>query len=97
MKNTMKINFYRHLNYEGSDESWQNCQFAHSTGLSGLTVKLLATVNGQPFLRQHHTTYLTRKETCHAHHFAKHLTITLLSDIPTTQSTSIGNVNVDSG
>ena len=80
MKNTMKINFYRFHNGQGEDESWQNCQFTHDTDLTAFTgIKPLVTINGQPILRQHHVTYLTGKETCRAHHFAKHLAIQLLS------------------
>ena len=55
----MKINYYRHPNAEGESESWENCQFDSNTDLSSLTVKHLVTINGQPFLRQHHLTYLT--------------------------------------
>ena len=75
----MEINYYRIPTTAGTDESWQNCQFTSETDLSALTVNPLVTINGQPILRQHHVTYLTGKETCHAHHFAKHLAIQLLS------------------
>jgi hypothetical protein len=83
MKNTMKINYYRYPNAQGEDESWQNCQFTHNTDLSPFTqVKPLVTLNGQPIIRQHHSTYLTGKDTCRAHHFAKFLAIKVLATVP---------------
>ena len=86
MKNTMNINYYRYPNAQGEDESWQNCQFTHETDLSPFSeVKPLVTLNGQPVIRQHHSTYLTGKETCRAHHFAKFLAIQVLTgeSVPT--------------
>ena len=74
----MNVNYYRQLNASGEEESWQNCQFTGKTDLSGLTVKPIVTINGQEFLRQHHVTYLTGKETCRAHHFAKLLATKVL-------------------
>ena len=88
MKNTMEINYYRTSNALGSDESWQSCHFTPGTDLSHLTVKPLVTINGQPYLRQHHITYLTGRETCRAHHFAKHLAIQVLNATPSSQSSS---------
>ena len=79
----MKINYYRYPSAQGEYESWQNCQFTHNTDLSPYTeVKPLVTLNGQPIIRQHHSTYLTGKDTCRAHHFAKHLAIQVLTATP---------------
>ena len=75
----MNINYYRQPNIQGTQESWQACQFTSGTDLSAFTIKPLVTINGQPILRQHHVTYLTGKETCRAHHFAKHLAIQVLT------------------
>ena len=75
----MNINYYRQPNIQGTQESWQACQFTSGTDLSAFTIKPLVTINGQPILRQHHVTYLTGKETCRAHHFAKHLAIQVLA------------------
>ncbi len=75
----MSINYYRTYNSQGEDESWQACQFTADTDLTQLTVKPLVTINGRHVLQQHHVTYLTGKETCHAHHFAKSLAIKVLS------------------
>ena len=91
------MEYYRESNAQGTEESWQNCQFTRETNLSDFTIRTLVSINGQPILRTHHTTYLTGRETCHAHHFAKHLAIKVLNDTPITQSTSSGNVHVDSG
>lgn len=82
----MEINYYRYPNAQGEDESWQNCQFTHETDLSPFSsIKPLVTLNGQPVIRQHHSTYLTGKETCRAHHFAKFLAIKVLTgeSVPT--------------
>ena len=75
----MEINYYHQNNAQGYDEAWSACQFTSNTDLSQFTVKPLVTINGQPYLRQHHVTYLTGRETCRAHHFAKHLAIQVLS------------------
>ena len=75
----MEINYYRQPNSQGTQASWDACQFTSATDLSRFTVKPLVTINGQPFLQQHHVTYLTGRETCRAHHFAKHLAIKVLS------------------
>ncbi|MBR5170988.1 MAG: hypothetical protein IKW85_10545 [Muribaculaceae bacterium] len=83
----MEINYYREPNAQGCDESWQACQFTCDTDLSAFNSINLVTINGQPYLRQHHVTYLTGKESCRAHHFAKHLAVQLLS----------GNINEDTG
>ena len=76
----MEINYYRYPNAQGEGESWQNCQFTHETELSPFSrVKPLVSLNGQPIVRQHHVTYLTGKDTCRAHHFAKYLAIQVLT------------------
>lgn len=76
----MEINYYRYPNASSEGESWQNCQFTHETELSSFSrVKPLVTLNGQPIVRQHHVTYLTGKDTCRAHHFAKYLAIQVLT------------------
>ena len=75
----MEINYYRQNNAQGYEEAWSSCQFTSHTDLSRFSVKPLVTINGQPYLRQHHVTYLTGRETCRAHHFAKHLAIQVLS------------------
>ena len=75
----MNINYYRDNNAQGVDDSWKACQFTCDTDLTPYRSNALVTINGQPYLRQHHITYLTGKETCRAHHFAKHLAIQILS------------------
>lgn len=80
MKNTMRINYYRYPNASSEDESWQNCQFTNETELSSFSaVKPLVTINRQPIVRQHHVTYLTGKDTCRAHYFAKYIATHVLS------------------
>ena len=82
----MEINYYRDANLQGTDESWQACQFTSDTDLTPFRSHDLVTINGQPYLRQHHITYLTGRETCRAHHFAKHLAIQVLSSEPSSPS-----------
>ena len=82
----MEINYYLKPNAQGYDESWEACQFTCETDLTHFRCRDLVTINGQPYLRQHHVTYLTGKETCRAHHFAKHLAIQLLSKEPSAPS-----------
>ncbi|MBQ6166989.1 MAG: hypothetical protein IJK41_06135 [Muribaculaceae bacterium] len=84
----MEINYYRDANAQGHDESWQSCQFTSDTDLTPFRSSDLVTINGQPYLRQHHITYLTGRETCRAHHFAKHLAIQILSKELSTPSTN---------
>lgn len=79
MKNTMEINHYRLPDSQGLKEAWDSCQFTSETDLSDFNVKSLVTINGQPILRQHHSAYLTGKDTSRAHHFAKYLAIQLLT------------------
>ena len=74
----MEINYYRQPNAQGIQEAWESCQFTSDTDLSAFTSRPLITINGQPILRQHHVTYLTGKEFCRAHHFAKYLAIQFL-------------------
>ena len=85
----MQVNYYRQSNAQGYDQSWQSCQFTQGTDLSQFSAKALVTINGQPYLRQHHITYLTGKETCRAHHCAKHLAIQVLNATPSTNGTSV--------
>ena len=84
----MEINYYSEPNAQGYDESWQACQFTSETDLTPFRSYDLVTINGQPYLRQHHVTYLTGRETCRAHHFAKHLAIQVLSKQPSTPSSA---------
>lgn len=84
----MNINFYRKPNSTKHD-AWQECHFTSDTDLTALTINPLVSINGQPFLRQHHSTYLIGKDTCRAHHFAKLLATAVLSgdcpNVPTAQ------------
>ena len=93
----MQVNYYRHSNDQGYDESWRACQFTPASDLSQFTVKPLVTINGQPYLRQHHITYLTGRETCRAHHFAKHLAVQVLNATPATGGTSVLWIDTHNG
>ena len=85
----MEINYYRDANAQGHDESWQSCQFTSETDLTPFRSSDLVTINGQPYLRQHHITYLTGRETWRAHHFAKHLAVQVLSKAPSSKGCKV--------
>ncbi len=85
----MEINYYRDANAQSHDESWQSCQFTSETDLTPFRSSELVTLNGQPYLRQHHITYLTGRETCRAHHFAKHLAVQVLSTAPSSKGCKV--------
>ena len=59
---------------ESADQDpWGQCVFNHQTNLDEYKVNHLVTIGGQPIISQHRATYLTGRDTCHAHHFAKML------------------------
>ncbi|MBQ9556694.1 MAG: hypothetical protein IJV05_10760 [Muribaculaceae bacterium] len=94
----MNINYYRQANISQHD-SWQECQFTSDTDLTPFTIKPLVSINGQPFLRQNHSTYLTGKDTCRAHHFAKMLAAAVLAgdcpNVPSAQVSDTVSVTID--
>ena len=73
----MKIFHYRQSECE--NDPWKNTIIKDDSQLEGLTSKNLVTINGQIIARQHSMTYLTGRETCHAHHFAKMVAAAILS------------------
>ena len=74
----MELNYYRDNINQSEIDSWKSAQFTSDTDLSQLDSTDLVTFNGQPVIRQHGITCLTGKDTCRAHHFAKHLAIQVL-------------------
>ena len=54
-----------------SDDPWSQCLFNDNTDLSQFAAHPLVTIGKQPIIKQHQATYLTGRDTCHAHHFAK--------------------------
>ncbi len=74
----MEINHYRQGNSQGTEEAWQAAQFTQDNELTRLTVTPLVSINGQPYITSRQVTFLTGRETCRAHHLAKHLAIQLL-------------------
>ena len=76
----MDINYYRNPDISGKDY-WKHCFLNNnSNNIDQFTAKTLVSINGQPILRQHQSTYLTGKETCRAHHFAMLLATAVLSN-----------------
>ena len=65
----MNIFHYRQNDYNA--DPWQNAIINADTPIDEFLPKTLVTVNGQTIIRQHGCTYLTGRETCHAHHYAK--------------------------
>ena len=90
-KNTMiNINSYREATL--CDDPWKDSLFTSSSQLTGLCSRDLVTFGRQPILQQHHTTYLTGKDTCHAHHFAKMLATAIIKgDCPNAPSIHVNN------
>ena len=56
-----------------ADNPWGQCLFNHETNLNDFKGNHLVTIGGQPIISQHEATYITGRDTCHAHHFAKML------------------------
>ena len=72
----MKIFHYRKSEYE--NDPWKDTIIKDESQLESLTSKTLVTINGQTIARQHSMTYLTGRETCHAHHLAKMVATAIL-------------------
>jgi hypothetical protein len=62
-----------------SDDPWSQCMFNSNTDLSQFAAHPLVTIGKQPIIKLHQATYLTGRDTCHAHHFAKMVAGSLLS------------------
>ncbi len=78
----MKIYHYIHDNSVdecASDNPWKDCLFTAESVLNDYDIKPLVSINGLPIIRQHQSTYITGKETCHAHHYAKMIATAILS------------------
>ncbi len=78
----MKIYHYIHDNSVdecASDNPWKDCLFTAESVLNDYEIKPLVSINGLPIIRQHQSTYITGKETCHAHHYAKMIATAILS------------------
>ena len=78
----MKIYHYIHDNSVEecvADNPWKDCLFTAESVLNDYDIKPLVSINGQPIIRQHQSTYITGKETCHAHHYAKMIATAILS------------------
>lgn len=63
----------------GNDDPWGQCMFNSQTNFDDFKIKPLVTIGGQPVISQHEATYITGRDTCHAHHFAKMLAGAVLS------------------
>jgi len=72
----MKVFHYRKSEYE--NDPWKDTIIKDESQLESLTSKTLVTINGQTIARQHSMTYLTGRETCHAHHLAKMVAAAIL-------------------
>lgn len=56
-----------------ADDPWGQCVINHETNLDDFKTYDLVAIGGQPIISQHEATYITGRDTCHAHHFAKML------------------------
>ena len=78
----MKIFHYRldgRHNECGNDDPWGQCMFNSQTNFDDFKIKPLVTIGGQPVISQHEATYITGRDSAHAHHFAKMLAGAILS------------------
>ncbi len=67
----MKVFHYRYPEYDA--DPWKDILIKGDTDLSDFHSNTILSINGQTILRQHSTTYITGRNTCHAHHLAKML------------------------
>ena len=74
----MKIYNYRTPN-TSDDNPWKNCLFNDKAQLESFASKPLVLFDNQPVIQQHYITYITGKDTCHAHHFAKMIAASVLN------------------
>ncbi len=74
----MRIYNYRTANLD-YEQPWKDCIFSDKSQLAAFKSAPLVSINNQPIIQQHHVTYLTGKDTCHAHHFAKMIATALLN------------------
>ncbi len=72
----MNIFHYRQTDYSG--DPWKDGLITGETQLDNFKSKAIVTVNGQTIIKQHASTYLTGRDTCLAHHFAKMLAAAVL-------------------
>ena len=63
----------------GADEPWSKCLFNNETDFAPYKTAPLLSIAGQPVIKQHHATYITGRDTCHAHHFAKMIAGAIIS------------------
>ena len=72
-----KIFHYRingnHPSECAADDPWSQCVINHETNLDDFKTYNLVSIGGLPVISQHEATYITGRDTCHAHHFAKML------------------------
>lgn len=73
----MKIFRYRKQEDYNSDP-WENGLITGDTQLDDLRTRSIIDINGQTILRNHASTYITGRNTCLAHHFAKMLAAAVL-------------------
>ena len=62
-----------------TDNPWEQCLFNSETNFDDFKIKPLVSIAGQPVIQQHQATYITGRDTCHAHHFVKMLAGAILS------------------
>ena len=65
------MNVYHYLKTDFADNPWEDMLITGDTQLDNFKSDTLVSINGQTIIRQHASSYITGKETCCAHHFAK--------------------------
>ena len=72
MNNTI---FHYRLADITDDDLWRYCVFNDNSNLEVYSINPPVSIHGQPVLQQHKFTYITGRDLCHAHHYAKMLAV----------------------
>ncbi len=72
----MDVLHYRSTDY--CDNPWQQLIIDDKTQIADCQSKTIVSINGQTVIRQHASTYITGKDSCQAHHFAKMIAVAVL-------------------
>lgn len=72
----MDVLHYRSTDY--CDNPWQQLIINDETQIADCQSKTIVSINGQTVIRQHASTYITGKDSCQAHHFAKMIAVAVL-------------------
>lgn len=73
----MKIHYY--TKFDNSEKPWKDILISSQIDIDAYGIKPYISIKGLAVIRRHHCTYLTGKDTCHAHQYATMLAGAMLS------------------